>query len=192
MNTNNPKLILISGPPAAGKTTLSKKIVERFALPFFGSDAIKEIILDDLHWEKLSLETLDNIGKTSFELFYYVLESFFKSSAVFVAEANLHPRWANKRVKELIMKNNVEVFYIYCKADMDVVKKRFIERAALDSRHSGLRDKEKMKDNEFIERVFDSNQPLEIGVDVFEFDTTDFEKINHEKLFEEIDNFLKK
>jgi len=72
------------------------------------------------------------------------------------------------------------------------VKKRFIERAALDSRHSGLRDKEKMKDNEFIERVFDSNQPLEIGVDVFEFDTTDFEKINHEKLFEEIDNFLKK
>ncbi len=190
--TKNPKLILISGLPASGKTILSKKIAERFALPVFGSDAIKEVMYDGLQWKGLAEKTLNDMGKTSFELLYYVLQSCLKSPIATVVEGNFHPDWNNERIKTMISENSAEVFYIYCSANKEAVEKRFKERAVSDSRHLGHRDAIKMHDKKFMQNLHEVNQPLEIGVDVFEFDTTDFGKVDHEKLFEKINNFLKK
>lgn len=41
-------LILISGPPGAGKTMLGAKIAQALGLPFLNKDGIKEIPFDTL------------------------------------------------------------------------------------------------------------------------------------------------
>ena len=46
-----PLLIIISGPPCAGKTTLAKLLRERFALPVMGKDTLKEPLFDTLGWQ---------------------------------------------------------------------------------------------------------------------------------------------
>ena len=43
------KVIVISGPPASGKTTLSITLSEKLGLPILAKDTIKESLLDSLH-----------------------------------------------------------------------------------------------------------------------------------------------
>lgn len=189
---NKSKLILISGAPASGKTTLSREIAERFTLPVFGSDTIKEIMYDGLDWGSLSEKTLGNMGKTSFELLYYVMRSCLKSTMAIVVEANFHPDWNNERISAMISESNAEVFYVYCKAEREVIEKRFRERALSNERHVGHRDAIKMDNEGFMQKLHEVNQPLNIGVDIFEINTTEIEKIDHRKLFEKVGNFLNK
>ena len=40
---NGPLLIIVSGLPATGKTTISKELAKEFSLPSIGKDTIKEV-----------------------------------------------------------------------------------------------------------------------------------------------------
>jgi predicted kinase len=44
-------LIVITGLPGTGKTTLGRKLAEELALPFISKDDIKELLFDGLGWE---------------------------------------------------------------------------------------------------------------------------------------------
>src|SRR5687767_10053733 len=43
-------IIIISGAPATGKTTLGKKLSAKYNIPFISKDALKERIFDNLGW----------------------------------------------------------------------------------------------------------------------------------------------
>jgi len=45
-----PLLIIISGPPGTGKTTLGKRMANELHLPFVNKDSIKELLFDHLGW----------------------------------------------------------------------------------------------------------------------------------------------
>lgn len=44
-------LIIITGLPGTGKTTLGRKLAEEFRLPFISKDDIKEFLFDNLGWK---------------------------------------------------------------------------------------------------------------------------------------------
>jgi predicted kinase len=43
-----PLLVVVHGPPAAGKTTIAREIAERLRLPLIAKDTIKEALFDGL------------------------------------------------------------------------------------------------------------------------------------------------
>lgn len=45
-------LILVSGPPASGKSYLARLFAERLTLPLYSRDAIKETLFDTLGWSE--------------------------------------------------------------------------------------------------------------------------------------------
>ena len=52
-----PLIIVVSGAPCTGKTTLGRRIAQEFRLPFLSKDAFKESLSDtlgrgDLEWSK--------------------------------------------------------------------------------------------------------------------------------------------
>ncbi len=52
-----PLLVVVTGPPAAGKTTIAREIARRLHLPLIAKDTIKEALFDglgtgDLAWSQ--------------------------------------------------------------------------------------------------------------------------------------------
>ena len=64
--------IVISGPPASGKTILSKRIAEELNIPFYTKDDLKDLIFDSLGWDDRNWSK--KVGRASIEVIYHILE----------------------------------------------------------------------------------------------------------------------
>ena len=46
-----PVALVITGPPASGKTTVGRQLAARLQIPFLGKDLFKETLFDSLGWQ---------------------------------------------------------------------------------------------------------------------------------------------
>jgi predicted kinase len=65
-------LILISGFSCTGKTTLARKIAEKYSLPLISRDDIKESLFDSLGYS--DREWSKKLGIASYDLLYFFTE----------------------------------------------------------------------------------------------------------------------
>ena len=65
-------LVLISGPPGAGKTTLGAKIAQELGIPFLNKDGIKELLFDTLGWKDRAWSR--QLGIASSALLFHMIE----------------------------------------------------------------------------------------------------------------------
>ncbi len=49
----SPLVILVTGLPASGKTTVARQVARHLGLPVFGKDDFKEVLFDTLGWKDL-------------------------------------------------------------------------------------------------------------------------------------------
>ena len=69
---NESKVIIISGLPCTGKTTLGHKIAKRYNLPFISKDAVKESLFDSLGCD--TREWSKRLGQATYPILYYFME----------------------------------------------------------------------------------------------------------------------
>jgi predicted kinase len=117
-------LVLVTGPPASGKTTLAGPLAAALGLPLIGKDLIKEALFDalgtgDRAWSR-------RLGRASYEVLYAVAGALPAA----VLDANLGPEAAPRL--EALDAHLVEVF---CRCPADEVERRFASRAP--TRHPG-------------------------------------------------------
>ncbi len=184
------KLILISGPPASGKSTLAKRLGETFGLPVFSSDSFKEVLFDHLDSSTPGTEFREALGKIGFDLLYHTMNACLASGTTVIFEANFHPVKNNERLRTLFADFDAIPFYVYCSADRSTIDRRFRVRAATEIRHAGHRDSEKILSDRYPDILFESNLRLDIGATAYELDTTDFDAIDYRSLKSEIRTFL--
>ena len=78
--------ILVTGIPAAGKSTMARKLSKELDLPVISKDDIKEIMFDDVGFK--SREEKVALGVAAMNIMYYIAEQFMKLNKPFILENN--------------------------------------------------------------------------------------------------------
>jgi len=180
LKVEKPLVIIVSGPPGTGKTTLARTVAEAFSLPFFNKDGIKELLFDSLGWS--DREWSKRLGGATYVLLWDIVERMLVARASFVVESNFTTALHSEQFIALRDRHPFVPFQINCTADGDVLYERFKERAESGERHPGHTDVMSMDEFEEILRR-GRHAPLVIGGDVHEVDMTDFAKIDYAALF---------
>ncbi len=171
-----PSLIIVSGLPCTGKTTLGRCIAKELRLPFVHKDGLKERLFEHLGWSDRAWSK--QLGRASAELLYYFAETQLAVGRSLVLESNFDPAFATPRFRALQEQYNFVPIQIQCKAEGEVLLQRFKTRAESGERHPGHVDHLNYAEFQTV-LLNQSSHTLAIGGQVIEIDTTDFQKIDY-------------
>ena len=193
--------ILVTGIPAAGKSTMAKAVSEKLKLPVISKDTIKELLFDNVGFQSRAEKV--KLGIASMEIMYYVAGQLMKAGQAFILENNFEYS-SEQGMKGLLEKYQYSVLTITLTGDYKVIYQRFLERESSPDRHRGhvVNDcypekKENNPTNLKAKTISYENFVHGIeqrGFDAFcvdgrqiKVDTTDFSKINMGELFSRIE-----
>ena len=126
--------ILVSGIPAAGKSTMAEVISERLKLPVISKDTIKELLFDNVGFQSRAEKV--NLGIASMEIMYYVAGQLMKAGQPFILENNFEYS-SEQGLKNLLEKHHYSALTITLTGDYKVIYQRFLERESSPDRHRG-------------------------------------------------------
>lgn len=159
--SDQPLLIIVTGPPAAGKTTIARELAMRLQLPLIAKDTIKEALFDglgtgDLAWSR-------RLGTATFGVMLALAEESLAAGGSFVLEANFARGEGNARLAQL----PARFVQVHCSAPLDVLVGRYATR----ERHPGHVDGERI---DALREAVESgrHEPLELPGKLIRVDTT--------------------
>jgi len=185
-----PKIILVAGYPAAGKSTFSRELSKRLNIPCFNKDVIKEVMADGFGKENEELINRDKKGSsTTFMLMLHIAEQFLKTGHVCILESNFQkhyptPLTESKQIENLLERYNCECLTFLFKGDLDVVSERYYNRERHWT-HGRALDKDSIKNYCIHTRLG------EFGIgETVTVDTTRFEDVDYDELFDYAQKFI--
>jgi predicted kinase len=86
VNDDAPLLVVVTGPPASGKSTIAHALSKRLGLPLIAKDEIKESLFDalgvgDVDWSS-------RLGAATFEIQMVVLGELLRTRVSVIVESN--------------------------------------------------------------------------------------------------------
>jgi predicted kinase len=180
-------LIIISGPAAAGKTSLGLALSRKYQLPFFHKDRFKELMFDITTGagRSLDLQEAQSLGRMSFGCLEIVLEELASVGISLIVEANFDRQLFSPRLMELKDRYGFRVVEVNLRCEGQALLQRFIAREQED-RHPGHQG---MRFISSIESQLLQGQlpPLDIDGKTVVIDTTNLDEIDYSPVFKTIE-----
>jgi predicted kinase len=128
-------LILVSGMPASGKSTLAEQLAAELRVPFFTKDGIKELLFDaeGVSSAEMDEETSERLGAQAMTVLYDVAQRILNAGGSVLLEANFRARLARTQIEPFLSQATVR--QVACHVPIDQIVERFEERQEGDERH---------------------------------------------------------
>ncbi len=132
---SQPILILVSGMPASGKSTLAEQLAAELRVPFFTKDGIKELLFDaeDVDMSSMDEETSERLGAQAMTVLYDIARRILDANGSLVLEANFRAQLARTQIEPFL--SQAAVRQVACQLPMEQLVQRFEERQDGDERH---------------------------------------------------------
>jgi predicted kinase len=157
-----PLLVVVTGPPAAGKTTIARALAARLRLALIAKDTIKEALFDgigtgDLEWSR-------RLGEGTYLAMLALVEESVAAGAGLVVEANFV---RGSELETRLAALPARLVQVHCSAPLEVLLERYGGR----ERHPGHVDAQRI---EALREAVESGRhdPLDLPGETIRVDTS--------------------
>lgn len=128
-------VLIVTGPPASGKTTIGRGLAQRLGLPFLSKDLFKETLYDELGWS--DEEWSRRLGIASMALLFRSAEALLEAGRSVAVEAPFYPQWDTPRFREMAQRFDCTFIQVVCTASGPTLVERYARRIRTGERHPG-------------------------------------------------------
>lgn len=127
------QIVIVSGPPASGKTTIAGPLAEALGFVLLSKDDIKESIFTSMDGPKGDVLYSRRIGDAAMHLLWELAPR----CPQVVLEANFRTQGAQERerVAALIAFPGTRLVEVFCRVPLEEAARRFAERAQRERHH---------------------------------------------------------
>ena len=177
-----PLVIIINGPPAAGKTTLGRQLATELDWPFLCKDGVKEMLFDGI--DGADREWAERLSPPTWDLTMHCSELLMQGRCSFVLEGDFSREWHEERLQGWSAQYGHSFFQIRCSANVDVLYTRYVARIESGERHAGHVNRSMDRITYGVTHAPDAFPPLDLGGTFVEIDTTDFATVDFDALLQ--------
>ena len=193
-------VIVLTGMPATGKSTICKALAEHFGYPVVEKDAIKEELFDTVGFTCYAEKRALDHGANA--VVCHIVEQILKTGGSVIVDNNFDDI-SGKRFSALLEQYAPNCACVFLRGDLDVLHARYTIRDNAHARHLGHVLQEHypprpgdslyytMTREEFYEKF------MKRGMDAFvcpggrlEVDTTDFAKVDARQIVAQVEKML--
>jgi predicted kinase len=188
--------ILVTGIPAAGKSTIAKLLSEKLDIPMISKDSIKELLFDEVGFTSRAEKV--KLGVAGADIMYYVAEQLMSHNLPFILENNFE-NTSRDGLNKILQKYSYKTITVTLTGDYRTVYERFVNRNNCADRHRGHVVNDCYPEKEpcrFIQPIsYESYEEAIIsrGMDAYfgngphiVVDTTDFAKVDKAEIVNQI------
>lgn len=163
-----PLLVIVSGAPGSGKTTLTRSLAPALKLPLLAKDRLQHVLLDALGAP--DSDAVRKLGAAAFMQMYFVADRLLDAEVGAILEANYVRGVSEPHLERLVARARTVV--VHCQTSPAETLRRYCERYERGEHHPLSRDAEALpRLVAWLEQGL--YEPPEIGVPVLRVDTTD-------------------
>ena len=183
--STRPALVIISGPPGAGKSSLAAAISKELRLAMLAKDMFKEAIFD--HLPGVDTSDAHRLGIASVGMMYAFARTQLENGVGIILESTFDRGKAEEDVGPLLAMASAVI--VHCTAPDALILERYEERADDADRHEVHRDEEHvdaLKQN-LVAGIY---EPMDLDIPLIEVDMTDPEAVDERDLIIRIRTIL--
>jgi predicted kinase len=136
-SAQKPLFIVVSGPPASGKTSTARKLAARLRIPFISKDTFKERLYEVFGSDEKLEEPIE---RAALALLYSVAAAPLEAGVSVVAESNFDRHSDLGALRTLQEEHGARLVQVYCRRSRERLLERFVERIEEGERHPGHGD----------------------------------------------------